>query len=92
MAITNANIGHQSPQSSLPPLSQKQVNTFTWGSGGNTAVVADPYFRTNSVPNFWITGTTPQSGQWSFAVVFGQCTITSSSSENSTLTVSYTIE
>lgn len=84
-------IGHQSPQSSLPPLSQKQINTTTWGSGGNTMTITDPYIVSNSQVDAWVTGSIPQSGQWAYAVTNGQCVITSSDSENSTLPVSYVI-
>ena len=84
-------IGHQSPQSSLPPLSQKQVNTTTWGAGGNTLTIADPYIRTNSQVDAWVTGSVPQAGQWAYAVTNGQVVITSSDSESSTLPISYVV-
>ena len=91
MAISGASIGHQSPQSSLPPLSGKTINTFLWGSSGNTATIVDPYIHPNSQVDAWVTGTTPQAGQWAYAVTQGQCVITSSSSESSTLPVSYIV-
>lgn len=84
-------IGHQSPQSSLPPLSQKQVNTTTWGAGGNTLTISDPYIRANSQVDAWVTGTVPQAGQWAYNVTAGQCVITSSDSESSTLPVAYLV-
>lgn len=83
--------GHQSPQSSLPPLSQKTVNTGTWGSGGNTCTITDPYIRANSQVDAWVTGSVPQAGQWAYAVTNGQCVITSSSSESSTLPIAYVV-
>lgn len=82
---------HQSVQSSLPPMSQKQANTFVWGTGGTTVTILDPYIRTNSQFDFWITGTVPQAGQWALNVTNGQVIITSSSSESATLPVSYVI-
>lgn len=92
MTATNLNVGHQSPQSSLPPLSQKQPNTFLWGNGGNSVTITDPYCRANSQIEYWITGTVPQAGQWAIQVNVGSFTITSSDSESTTLPVSYVIE
>lgn len=83
--------GHQSPQESLPPLRIKVINTLLWGAGGNTLTIKDSYISTNSQVDTWVTGTTPQQGQWSYVVTPGQCVVTSSSSENSTLPVSYVI-
>lgn len=91
MAITNAKIGHQSPQSQLPPLKYKTINTFTWGSGGNTAVVADSYIDSNSFVDLNVTGTTPATGVWAITYGNGTFTITSSSSESTTLTVQYIV-
>lgn len=82
---------HQSPQSSLPPLSGKQINTFTWGAGGNTTTITDEYIHPNSQVDVWVTGSTAQAGQWAYAITQGQCVITSSSSENTSLPVSYVI-
>ncbi len=82
---------HQAPQSSLPPLSQKQINTVTWGAGGNTTTITDPYIHPNSQVDTWVTGSVPQAGQWAYAVTQGQCVITSSDVENSTLPVSYIV-
>jgi len=84
-------IGHQSPQSSLPPLSQKTINTLTWGAGGNTLTIKDQYIHPNSQVDTWITGTVPQAGQWALNITEGQCVITSSDSESSTLTLSYLV-
>lgn len=84
-------IGHQSPQSSLPPLSQKQVNSTTWGAGGNTLTITDEYIHPNSVVIAFVTGATAAAGRWSYAVTQGQVVITSSDAESSTLPVSYII-
>jgi hypothetical protein len=83
--------GHQSPQSTLPPLKYKTINTLTWGAGGNTLTIKDSYISTNSQVDAWVTGSVPQAGQWAFAVTPGQCIITSSDSESSTLPVSYIV-
>jgi len=83
--------GHQSPQSTLPPLALKTINTTTWGAGGNTLTITDPYIHTNSQVDFWVTGTVPQAGQWAQNVTQGQVVVTSSSSESSTLPVSYVV-
>ena len=82
---------HQSPQFSLPPLKLKTLNTTTWGAGGNTVTISDPYIYTNSFIDVYVTGSTPPQGQWSFAVTEGQVVITSSASENSTLPLTYII-
>lgn len=92
MAAFNAtSAGHQSPQSSLPPLSSKTVNTGTWGTTGNTCTITDEYIHPNSQVDVWVTGATAQSGQWAFAVTQGQVVITSSDSENGTLPIAYVI-
>lgn len=83
--------GKQSPASSLPPFSLKTVNTTTWGAGGNTCTINDEYIHPNSWLDIGITGTTPQSGFWSFTITQGRCVITSSSSEPSTLPISYIV-
>ncbi len=90
-APSQTNFGHQSPQSSLPPLANKQVNTGTWGSGGNTLTIQDEYIHANSQIDCWVTGSVPQAGQWAYAVTQGQCVITSSASESSTLPIAYVI-
>lgn len=82
---------HQSPQSSLPPLSTKQINTLVWGAGGNSVTISDEYIHPNSQVDAWVTGSVPQAGQWAYAVTQGQVVITSSSSESSTLPVSYIV-
>ena len=84
-------INHQSPQSSLPPLSQKQINTTTWGSNANALTLTDTTIKTNSVVLAYVTGTIPAAGKWSYAITDGQCVITSSDAESSTLPVSYIV-
>lgn len=84
-------IGHQSPQSSLPPFAVKEVNTTTWGAGGNTCTIADEYIHPNSVIHAYVTGATAPAGQWAYAVTQGQVVITSSDAESSTLAVSYIV-
>lgn len=91
MTFVATSAGHQSPQSSLPPLSQKQINTGTWGANSNTCVIADAYIRANSDVRVWVTGTTPAAGNWSQTIVSGQVTMTSSDSESSTLPISYVV-
>lgn len=84
--------GHQSPQSSLPPLSQKQINTTTWGAGGNTATITDEYIHANSCVIVWVTGTTPAAGtNWSQNITQGQIVLTSTDAESSTLAISYIV-
>ncbi len=85
-------IGHQSPQSTLPPLAYKQINTTTWGAGGNTATITDAYIHTNSVVLIWVTGTSPASGtNWSQTITQGQVVLTSTDPESSTLPISYIV-
>lgn len=84
-------VNHQSPQATLPPLKYKQVNTLLWGAGGNTCTITDSYISGNSQLDFWVTGSTPAAGQWALAITAGQCVITSSASESSTLPISYLI-
>ncbi len=91
MAFTSTNNGHQSPQSSLPPFSQKTVNSGTWGGSANTCVITDEYIHPNSYVLAWVTGTTPAAGRWSITMAQGSATITSSDGESSTLPVSYII-
>lgn len=82
---------HQSPQSSLPPLSVKQVNTGTWGGSANTCLITDAYIHSNSTVIVWVTGTTPAAGRWSYTVAQGSVTITSSDGESSTLALAYVV-
>lgn len=91
MAFTSTNNGHQSPQSSLPPLALKTINTGTWGGSANTCVITDAYIHPNSVVIAWVTGITPAAGRWSTTVSQGSATITSTDGESSTLPVSYII-
>ncbi len=93
MAVpSQANFGHQSPQSSLPPFSSRINNTGTWGGGGNTLTILDEYIHPNSQVEVWVTGTSQQAaGNWSFTVTQGSCVITSSNSESSTLPITYYI-
>lgn len=83
--------GHQSPQSGLPPLAYKQVNTTTWGAGGNSCTITDAYIHTNSAVMVWVTGTTAAAGNWAQTVTQGQVVLTSTDAESSTLPVSYVV-
>lgn len=84
-------IGHQSPGYSLPSFRQKQLNTTTWGAGGNTLTITDPYIFANSVVQAYVTGATAPAGQWAYTVTEGQVVITSSNSESSNLPVTYIV-
>lgn len=84
-------VGKQSPQSSLPPLAAKTINTTTWGSTANTCTITDEYIHPNSVVVAYVTGTTPAAGRWSFTVSQGSVAVTSSDAESSTLPVSYIV-
>lgn len=83
--------GSQSPQSSLPPLALKTINTTTWGASANALTITDAYIHANSVVVAFVTGATPAAGRWSYAVTQGQVVIASTDSENSTLPVSYIV-
>lgn len=83
--------GHQSPQSTLPPLALKTINTTTWGAVANTCTITDPYIHTNSWIDIQVSGSTPQAGRWSTTVTQGQIVITSTDAENSTLPITYII-
>lgn len=94
MAFTFTNTsgaGSQSPQSSLPPFSAKQINTGTWGAGGNTCVITDEYIHPNSAVMVWVTGTVPAADFWAITVSEGSATITSGSGESSTLALAYIV-
>ncbi len=83
---------HQSPQSSLPPFSLKQVNTGTWGANSNTCLITDAYIHSNSVVIAYVTGTGAQAaGNWSYVIAQGTCTITSSDSESTSLPIAYIV-
>lgn len=83
--------GKQSPQSSLPPLALKGINTTTWGAVANTCTISDQYINTNSVVLAFVTGTTPAAGRWSYTVTSDQVVITSTDGESSTLPISYIV-
>lgn len=91
MVFVATSAGHQSPQSSLPPLSQKQVNTGTWGATANTCVITDEYIHPNSFVIVQVTGVTGQAGIWSYTYAQGSLTITSTDAENSSLPLSYIV-
>jgi len=84
-------VGHQSPQSSLPPFALKVINTTTWGGTANTCTITDEYIHPNSVVMAFVTGTTPAAGRWSYTVTQGSVAITSTDAESSTLPVSYIV-
>lgn len=84
-------VGHQSPQSSLPPFAVKEINTTTWGETPNTCTITDEYIHPNSVVLAYVTGTTPANGNWSYTVSQGSVAITSSDAESSTLAISYIV-
>lgn len=90
-AITLTSGPHQSPQSSLPPFSAKQINTGLWGASATTCTISDEYINPNSVVVAFVTGATPAAGRWSYAVTQDQVVITSSDSESSTLPISYIV-
>lgn len=83
--------GHQSPQSSLPPLSQKTINTGTWGASAGACTITDEYIHLNSVVIAFVTGATPSAGRWSYVVTQGQVVINSTDSEQSTLPIAYIV-
>lgn len=91
MAFVPISNQHQSPFEVTPVLSQKQLNTGTWGTGGNTCVITDGKIHLNSDVHVKVTGTTPPAGQWSYVTAEGSLTITSSDSENSALPMSYIV-
>lgn len=83
--------GKQSPQSSLPPLAMKTINTTTWGAGGNTSTITDEYIHPNSVVLVYVTGSVGAAGNWSQTITQGQIVITSTDAESSTLPISYIV-
>lgn len=76
--------GHQSPQSALPPLSQKQLNTRLWGTTGTTDTVTDAYVHPNSFVA--IQNTSAFVGPWYVTVSQGSFVVTSANSETATTT------
>lgn len=91
MAFVPVSNNHESPYESFPGLSQKQLNTGTWGSGGNTCVITDGKIKLNSDVHVTVTGTTPAAGTWAQVSGNGILTITSSNSENAALPLSYVV-
>ncbi len=92
MAFSATSAGHQSPANSLPPLSQKQINTGTWGANSNTCVITDANIHPNSIVIVQVTGATPAIGtNWTQTVAQGQVTLVSTDPENSTLTLAYIV-
>ncbi len=75
----------------IPAFRFKKITTTTWGAGGNTLTITDPKITTNSQIELWVTGTTPAAGQWAYTYNQGNVVVTSSSSESSTLPLSYYI-
>jgi hypothetical protein len=77
--------GHQSPQSSLPPLQFKTINTRVWATTGNTDVVTDAYVDSNSLID--IMNTSAFVGPWYITINPGTgFTVTSANSETATTT------
>lgn len=76
----------------IPAFRLTTITNTTWGNGGNTLIITDPKITTNSHVEIWVTGTTPQAGNWSYTYAQGSLTITSSSVESSTLPLSYYID
>lgn len=91
MAFVPTSTNHESPYEGLPPLSQKQLNTGTWGGGGNTCLITDGKIKVNSQVVVQVMGTTPAAGHWSYVTANATLTITSSNSENSALPLSYVV-
>lgn len=73
----------------LPAFRYKTIASTTWGSGGTSVTITDPKITTNSQVEVWVTGSTPQAGNWSYTYSVGSVLITSSSSESSSLPISY---
>lgn len=91
MAFVPISANHESPYELTPMFSQKQINTGTWGTGGNTCLITDNKIHPNSQVEVWVTGVTPAAGQWAYIIAQGTVTITSSNSENAALPVSYLV-
>lgn len=91
MAFVPTSANHQSPYELTPGLSLKQINTGTWGGGGNTCVITDGKIHLNSQVVVQVTGTVAAAGQWAYAITQGHLTITSSDSESTGLTLSYVV-
>lgn len=92
MPFVPTSASHQSPFELTPVLSQKQINTGTWGSGGNTCVITDAKIHVNSDVRVWVTGTVPAAGtSWAKNIANGSCTLTSTDGESSTLPLAYVV-
>lgn len=90
MAFTFTSGPHYTVQKQFPPNTYRQINTGTWGDGGNTCVITDPGIKPNSDVVVWVTGTVPAAGtSWAKTIAAGTCTLTSTDAESSTLPVSY---
>lgn len=74
-----------------PALRYKTITNTTWGAGGNTKTITDQKITTNSQIEIWVTGSTPQAGNWAYTYSVGSVLLTSSNSENTTLPISYII-
>ena len=77
MSFSATSNNHQSPFELTPALSQKQLNTGTWGANSNTCVITDSKIHSNSQVHVQVTGTTPAAGLWAYTVANGSLTITS---------------
>jgi hypothetical protein len=75
----------------IPAFSQKTITNVTWGAGGATTTITDANIHPTSQIEIWVTGTTPQAGNWSYVYNQGNVVITSSASESSTLPLAYYI-
>jgi hypothetical protein len=76
-----------------PAFRTKTLTNITWGAGGNTLVITDSNISPNSHIEIQVTGTAAQqAGNWSYLYAVGSVTITSSSSESSTLPLAYFID
>ena len=85
-------LNHQSPGYAFPSFRQKQVNTTTWGTGGNTLTITDTYLLGSPIMIVQVKGSTPAAGNWAYDYsVAGKVTITSSQVESSTLSLQYII-
>lgn len=84
-------VNKEAPWKSIPGLAQKQLNTTTWGAGGNTTTITDTNIHINSMVLIQVTGTVPQAGQWAFTYSQGSLLITSSDAESSTLAITYIV-
>lgn len=75
----------------IPAFRFKTITNTTWGAGSNTKTITDANITTNSQIEIWVTGGTPQAGNWSYTYSVGSVLITSSSSESSSLPLAYYI-